>query len=102
MFPGFSMMNMRFAKVLKQVTSRTVEFMVFIAEDHPREKKIKQLFYTVNIGHLCIFLEHGEPLSELARILVSELIASIFRDTTLEFTISPPTVAICFSLRKIY
>lgn len=56
------MINRRFAKVLKQVTSRTVEFMVFLAEDHPLEKKIKQLFYTLNIGYLCIFLEHGEPL----------------------------------------
>ncbi|CAN6855774.1 hypothetical protein HID58_048715 [Brassica napus] len=45
----------------KQVTSRTVDFIVFRAEDHPIEKKKKQLFYTDDIGDLCIFLGHGEP-----------------------------------------
>ncbi|KAL0692927.1 hypothetical protein Bca4012_060107 [Brassica carinata] len=49
-------------KELKQVTTRTVEFMVFRAENHPLEKKKKQLFYTNDIGDLCIFLGHGEPL----------------------------------------
>ncbi|CAH2046587.1 unnamed protein product [Thlaspi arvense] len=45
----------------KEITSRTRQFMVFRAEDHPLGKKKKQLVYTDDIGDLCIFLGHGEP-----------------------------------------
>ncbi|KAH0855530.1 LOW QUALITY PROTEIN: hypothetical protein HID58_007930 [Brassica napus] len=43
----------------KQVTSRTVDF-ISRGPSYSIEKKKKQLFYTVDIGDLCIFLGQGE------------------------------------------
>jgi len=74
------------------------QFMVFRAEESWEEKYV---YYTEDIGDLCIFLGHSEAFCIQASS-GSSLTASILWAITLVFMISPPNLALLSTQKRMF